>query len=85
MSPYCLIKVRQRGDFKTDIMKGKHPKFNQVFIIEDIDESMVLELGLWDKETMKDDDFIGGTTINMKHLMNQQVETKDIPIKYLKG
>lgn len=36
MSPYCLIKIRQKGDFKTDILKGKNPKFNQVFIIEGI-------------------------------------------------
>ena len=37
MSPYCLIKIRQKGDYKTDILKGKNPKFNQVFIIEGVE------------------------------------------------
>jgi hypothetical protein len=32
---------------------------------------MVFEIALWDKETMKDDDYIGGTTISMRELMSQ--------------
>lgn len=44
---------------------------------------MVLELELWDKESMKDDDLIGGTTISFKHLIVQQPTLKEVEIKYL--
>ena len=86
MKPYCMISVSKRNkQFKTDILSGKNPHFNQIFIIEDIEETMVLKVELWDKETMKEDDFIGGVDIGVKSLMKQEPTTKDITLRYKDG
>lgn len=84
MSPYCRVTIKQTGkEFETTVMKGDRPKFNEVFIMENISEHMVLDLELWDKETLKDDDLIGGTSISFKNLIVQQPTTKEVEIKYL--
>ena len=44
---------------------------------------MTLKMELWDKESMKDDDLIGGIIINFKNLMVQQPTLKELEIKYL--
>lgn len=39
MKPYCLIKINYK-EYKTDILKGKNPKWNQVFIFDDVKPDM---------------------------------------------
>lgn len=48
MKPYCLIKVNYK-EYKTDVLKGKNPQWNQPFIFDDVKPEMTIELSIWDK------------------------------------
>jgi len=84
MAPYCLIKINFR-EYRTDVLKGKQPQWNQPFIFDDVKPEMTIELSIWDKETTKDDDLVGIGRLKVADIMKQQSQLREVPLHYFEG
>lgn len=84
MKPYCLIKINYR-EYRTDVLKGKSPQWNQPFIFDDVRSGMTIELSVWDKESMKEDDLVGIGRLRVSDIMSQQNQIKEVPLHYFEG
>lgn len=65
MSPYCtVIYESEIKSTKIATRAGKNPVWNEVFTFL-IKDSTLVKIEVWDKETLKKDDFIGAGSLSI--------------------
>ena len=84
MDPYCVLKLKSTS-FKTKTHQdaGKFPAWNQVFNIRTDQVGDVLELEVWDEDTLSKDDLIGIGFFSVPYLVSA-LEQKEawFPLTY---
>ncbi|KAF4697734.1 hypothetical protein FOZ60_000080 [Perkinsus olseni] len=66
MDPYCVVELGKGKKFKTKVQKdvGSNPTWNETTILQyGMEPEMMFKV--MDKESIKDDDFVGSATVSM--------------------
>lgn len=69
--PYCYITLGgERKRTMTCHEGGRHPRWGDTFMFNNMSGDMMLKIEIWDKDTFSPDDLVGSGNLNLMQVMN---------------